>query len=264
MGARAVWTGEQGFTVEGVTYRSVPYLPTERSAAHDDLVILKDRAQVAFYEELVERTRPRTIVEVGIYSGGSTALLAQLAEPDVLVAVDLRPDCEPLERFIATHDLGARVRPHYGVDQTDGPRLDAILAAELGDAPVDLVIDDASHLDGHTRATFNRLFPHLRPGGLFVIEDWAWAHHHQPHPDPGYQGVTPMSALVCELVLACASRPKVVGEVRVDKYGAVVERGVAALRSDRFDISSRFDPVGRDMVERMSEARSLRAGEPAS
>ena len=42
---------------------------------------------------------------------------------------------------------------------------------------LDLVIDDASHLLPETTASFNVLFPRLRAGGLFVIEDWSWQHY---------------------------------------------------------------------------------------
>jgi hypothetical protein len=42
--------------------------------------------------------------------------------------------------------------------------------------PLDLVVDDCSHLYEPTRASFNELFPRLRPGGAYVIEDWVWAH----------------------------------------------------------------------------------------
>jgi hypothetical protein len=47
---------------------------------------------------------------------------------------------------------------------------------------LDFVIDDASHTYEHTRRSFEILFPLLRPGGLYLIEDWAWAH------SPAYQG----------------------------------------------------------------------------
>jgi predicted methyltransferase len=40
----------------------------------------------------------------------------------------------------------------------------------IDDQLLDLVVDDTSHL-GPTRASFNTLFPRLRPGGVYVIED---------------------------------------------------------------------------------------------
>ena len=41
-------------------------------------------------------------------------------------------------------------------------------------APPDLIIDDASHLYSETKTSFETLFPQLRPGGLYIIEDWSW------------------------------------------------------------------------------------------
>jgi hypothetical protein len=37
--------------------------------------------------------------------------------------------------------------------------------------PFDLIIDDASHLSGLTIASFKALYKHLKPGGLYVVED---------------------------------------------------------------------------------------------
>src|SRR4029077_11377083 len=37
---------------------------------------------------------------------------------------------------------------------------------------IDVVIDDASHLYGPTRRSFEILFPLLKPGGAYIIEDW--------------------------------------------------------------------------------------------
>ena len=51
-----------------------------------------------------------------------------------------------------------------------------ILDHEFVDESIDLVIDDASHLYVETKASFEELFPRLRPGGLFIIEDWASGH----------------------------------------------------------------------------------------
>jgi hypothetical protein len=36
------------------------------------------------------------------------------------------------------------------------------------------VLDDASHQYEPTKASFETLFPLLRPGGLYIIKDWSW------------------------------------------------------------------------------------------
>jgi hypothetical protein len=77
---------------------------------------------------------------------------------------------------IAERGLTSSIRPHYGVDQDDAGRVRQIVRDELGDEPIDLVIDDASHLLGPSRSSFDVLFPMLRPGGLFVLEDWNCQH----------------------------------------------------------------------------------------
>jgi methyltransferase family protein len=51
----------------------------------------------------------------------------------------------------------------------DDPSVIESLVAETG--PLDIVIDDGSHDNVHVRATFELLFPHLRDGGIYVVED---------------------------------------------------------------------------------------------
>lgn len=53
-------------------------------------------------------------------------------------------------------------------DQSDPGGL-AALAEEHG--PFDVIIDDGSHVNEHVHVSFRALFPHLRHGGLYVIED---------------------------------------------------------------------------------------------
>ncbi|KAA2256349.1 class I SAM-dependent methyltransferase [Solihabitans fulvus] len=60
-----------------------------------------------------------------------------------------------------------RLRTIVG-DQSDAALLDS-LGASLG--PFDIIIDDGSHLNEHVITSFHALFPHVRPGGLYVIED---------------------------------------------------------------------------------------------
>ncbi|MEO7573751.1 MAG: class I SAM-dependent methyltransferase, partial [Acidimicrobiales bacterium] len=154
------WTSDQAFTLDGVAYSSM--------VKGVGMMVFKPRHAIEQYQAMIEQAQPRRIVELGIYNGGSAALLAQIARPERLVAIDNKEDCPALSAFLAAHpDLP--VSAYYGVDQADTHALDRIMAAEF-DGPVDLVIDDASHLEPQSRASFNRLFPHLRPSGLYVIE----------------------------------------------------------------------------------------------
>jgi len=243
------WTSEHDFTVGGVAYRSM----TGRTQ-DDQMVVLKPREAVDGYEALFAELKPRTMVELGIYNGGSAALFSQLATPEKFVVVDIGAGCEPLDRFLDRHDLRGTVVPYFGVDQADTGRLDEIMAAEF-DGPVDLVIDDASHLEAETRTSFNRLFPHVRPGGAYVIEDWGWAHTGLPR-DAYMQGVPPLSVFIVELLVVAARRPRMIDRLVIDSFSATVWRGPADLRSGRFDVSAHLGPVGQDMLEGLQVARS--------
>ena len=55
----------------------------------------------------------------------------------------------------------------------------------------DIVLDDASHASHHQQNAFLEIFPKLRPGGLYIIEDLRW----QPAP---YEkpGITKTAALL--------------------------------------------------------------------
>jgi hypothetical protein len=52
--------------------------------------------------------------------------------------------------------------------QVDYPFLDSALA-EMGD--LDIIIDDGSHINEHVINTFKYLFPKLKSGGMYIIED---------------------------------------------------------------------------------------------
>lgn len=67
-----------------------------------------------------------------------------------------------------------------------GNEHDLARAAAAAPAGYDIVIDDGSHASEHQQLTFARLFPLLRPGGLYVIEDLHW----QPEEEPEHADKT--------------------------------------------------------------------------
>jgi hypothetical protein len=70
---------------------------------------------------------------------------------------------------VKSRNFDGRIKTYWKTDQADKTRLRTIVETEF-DGPLDLLIDDASHLYRQTRASFEALFPLLVPGGLSIIE----------------------------------------------------------------------------------------------
>jgi SAM-dependent methyltransferase len=223
----------------------------DRSSTAERFVVAKTREMVEFYNDRFAGGGVRNIVEIGIFKGGSVALLSQLLRPEKFVAIDLsRERVAALDEWIARNRLTGVVRPYYGVDQADAPRLRQILQQEIGTAGVDLVVDDGCHLLRESRAAFNAVFPFVRPGGAYVVEDWAWAHwpgEWQDHGGP-WASLPATTQLVFELVMVAASYPELIASVEARADLAVVRRGAAPV-PEGFDISSSYRAAGRNFGE---------------
>lgn len=252
------WTNDTRFVVDDVDFHCSFAASTEH-----ELCIRKSRRLIDATVDLVAEFPGARAVEFGIASGGSTAVLALVARPRTLIAIELDPaPVEALSRLIERKGLGDVVRPHYGVDQGDQRRITQILDAELGHEPLDFVIDDASHRLHETRAAFEVVFPRLRPGGVYVIEDWNWQFRFRYALASGASATdlgdriadgagrvrfeeylrenlarTPLETLGLELVLTRASSGQVVDDVRFGESWIVVRRGPASLDVATFRLS---------------------------
>jgi predicted O-methyltransferase YrrM len=200
------------------------------------LPVLKSPALLDAYVERLAPYRGGNVVELGVRHGGSTALLAALLTPRSLVALELATDPLPLlDRFLADHHLTDVVRVHLGVDQSNSATVGQVVDDGL-DGQIDLVVDDASHLYEPTRSSFLTLFPRLRPGGLYVIEDWsASLVLGSASADDAVEafldglerdGAPPLlERLTLELVLAAGVHPDLIAGVSADRHWTVVTRG---------------------------------------
>ncbi len=241
----ALWCEEHVLEVDGVQF--VAHGATNRFKSTSDRFCLVKRPDVAAaYLGLLAELRPATIVELGVYQGGSCALMALVSDPEVLVAVELSEERVPaLDALIAKRGLSERVHVHHGVDQADAATLGRLVDDHLAGRPLDLVVDDASHLVGATRASFNTLFPRLRPGGVYIIEDWSWAHVgygvHRP-------AETPLTVLVFEITMALPSRPGLIDELRIDHDWALIVRGDGEFEAAGFDISACYSERGQALL----------------
>jgi hypothetical protein len=247
-----IWDGD-AFSLNGVQYICAN-IGGFVAAEPGRFCLLKSRSAVESYEHLVAELKPRTILEIGTWQGASLAFLTDLAEARRSVGVDLRPKpSAALIDFISRRSLGDVLHIYNQIDQGDRERLDEIVRTEF-DEPLDLIVDDASHRLDATRNTFSILFPRLRPGGKYVIEDWSWAHT----PLPVLLEETPLSLLSLELVLTAASWPDAIAAVDVTSDWTTVTRGHAALPSP-FDFRVGIDERGRRLLPHANERGNAHA-----
>ena len=232
--------------------------------------IRKDASLMRLYTALCAEIRGGRIVELGIADGGGTALLALAAQPAKLVACELAAEPRPaLGAFIQQRQLSDVVRPFYGVDQADRHKLADIVDSEFQGLPIDLVIDDASHLYEPTMASFEVLFPRLRPGGLFVIEDWAADFSYAAaiatalgrsddasssdlarrlggmkyRQDAGEPPRQPLPRLALQLLLTAVASPGIVSSITLDRQWFTIRRGPDKLDPTSFSVAGAYtDP----------------------
>lgn len=123
------------------------------------------------YQELFEsiREQPISFLEIGL----QREFCQEKPDcPSLRMWLDFFPEAE-----ISGFDISdfsdvelPRAKIFQG-DQSDPARLKEV-AEETG--PFDIIIDDGSHASAHQQITLGTLFPYLKPGGLFVIEDAHW------------------------------------------------------------------------------------------
>lgn len=106
------------------------------------------------------RGKPITIVEIGIFSGGSLDMWRAYFGPEAkIVGVDIEPTCKRYE--------GPGVSIFIG-DQSSR----SFWAKFRDEIPsIDIVIDDGGHEPNQQRVTLEELLPYMNSGGVFICED---------------------------------------------------------------------------------------------
>lgn len=129
--------------------------------SHDGLYSVKKDAYLDIYGNwlLPFIGKPAVLVEFGILRGGSLQLFRKFLGADAsIIGIDR-----------VTHDNWKHLE---GVAETIvGSQQDTALLDRLPDP--DIVIDDAGHLSDDQIVTFDNLWPRMREGGLYFVEDLA-------------------------------------------------------------------------------------------
>lgn len=186
--------------------------------------IAKNEPYLRFYELLAGSSfSPRSILELGIFQGGSYVLLDKLFKPRRMSAVEISPQpVAPLLRYVAAME-GRFV--HFSTSQCDREILTRIVRDELADE-LDFVVDDASHTYEQTKASFEFLFPLLRPGGIYIVEDW---HAHRCQSPDAPLARHALSNLLFEQILLMGST-LLITEIRVLRFLYLIRKAKIASR----------------------------------
>ena len=115
-----------------------------------------------FFAPLVGREI--TLFELGVFEGASLRLWRDYFEMATIVGLDRIP--------VHIDDPTGRIHVYQG-DQQDIDLLDRIAGIHAPEG-FDVIIDDCSHIGRLARVSFWHLFQnHLKPGGMYAIEDWG-------------------------------------------------------------------------------------------
>jgi cephalosporin hydroxylase len=127
-----------------------------------DKWVKKHEDHIPIYENLLNQLPLLSnVLEIGIGSGGMLRTIMEF-RPD-LQLVGLDNFSESYQRGLIPTDLATMI---IG-EQTDEEALADVAA--LG--PYHLIMDDCSHIAEKQKVSLGFLFPHLAPGGFYVIED---------------------------------------------------------------------------------------------
>jgi hypothetical protein len=105
------------------------------------------------------RDQPINFLEIGILQGSSLAMWEDFFTKAQLHAIDIDRSCRRYETPRTSVYIGS---------QTDPIFLENVVRRT---GPLDVVVDDGGHTMEQHRVSLMTLWPHLKSGGMYVIED---------------------------------------------------------------------------------------------
>jgi len=131
------------------------------------------------YHMLFHPYRPRKInfLEMGLLIGGPEHGVDKDRKTEDLPSIRMWLDYFPKARIhgLDVSDFSWFEHERFSFHRCDMDDRAEIAAAMDGiEGGLDIVVDDASHASHHQQNAFLEIFPKLKPGGLYVIEDLRW------------------------------------------------------------------------------------------
>jgi hypothetical protein len=104
--------------------------------------------------------KPINFIEIGTGRGASLRVWKSFFRQARIIGIGINPNAVQFADDRVTIEIGSQDDPGF-------------LARVCAKYPPTIVIDDGSHRANHMIYTFERVFPSLLPGGIYIIEDLA-------------------------------------------------------------------------------------------
>jgi hypothetical protein len=168
------------------------------------------------------RLAPIRAVEIGVHRGDSLRAFSSYFSAGRILGLDV----------VLPEDLNIEAMPNAEArvcDQRDAAALQSACRSFAPDG-LDIIIDDASHVGEWSMISFEALFPLLKSGGLYVIEDWGAGYMSNWGDGASYRPPT----LLEPLLAPPAPNPVVHRRIASHDYGMVgfVKSLIDKLRGD--------------------------------
>ena len=134
----------------------------ELFANNKDFIVHKWHHYIPIYDRYFSSFRGGKIrfLEIGVGEGGSLRMWRKyFGNNAIIFGIDINPECKKYNTPTEQVKIGS---------QTDEIFLQSVIK-EMGG--VDIILDDGSHRMEDIPSTLKFLFPHLRYGGIYMIED---------------------------------------------------------------------------------------------
>lgn len=106
------------------------------------------------------RGKDITVVEIGVYNGGSLQMWKDYFGPNCkVIGVDISPTCKQFEEENIEIIIGSQEDVNF------------LNELKLKVPKIDILIDDGGHTMNQQITTFESLFPHISENGVYLCED---------------------------------------------------------------------------------------------
>ncbi len=106
------------------------------------------------------RNKEMSILEIGVSHGGSLQMWKNyFGEKAKIYGVDINPQCKQLEEENVEIFIGSQADRNFLAE----------IKAKI--PPIDILIDDGGHLMKDQIVTFEEMFDHIKPNGVYLCED---------------------------------------------------------------------------------------------